>query len=104
MRNLKTLAEQAKNRLRGKDSKFSSLQLIQGGSIEFKRILDEKNEKLYEKVKEILKKEESFTNPISQIMDMKHYNSLNSTEKERYFFKMLDKYHEIRQHCLKESG
>lgn len=104
MRDLKTLAQQAKNRLRGRDYKdVKTLRLIKGENVEYRRVLQTDEDKLYGKVKDILSREEEFYNPISYLMDMNYYNSLSPTEKERYFFEIVDKFHALKERYYREQ-
>lgn len=104
MRDLKTLAQQAKNRLKGKTTDERSLKLIHGGEVEYKRVLisDKENQVLYNKIKALLEKEEVF-NPIAQLIDFKYYNSLPVNLREKYFFDIVDKFHMYKEQIENES-
>ena len=92
MRDLKRLAQQAKNRLKGKTTDERNLKLLQGGEVEYRRVLlsDKENQIMYNKVKEILHSGEVY-NPIALLLDTKHYNSLPKNLREKYFFDTVDK-------------
>lgn len=94
MRDLKRLAQQAKNRLKGKTTDEGNLKLLQGGEVEYKHIIlsEKENQIMYNKVKDILHSGEVF-NPIALLIDIKHYNSLPANLREKYFFETVDKYH-----------
>lgn len=107
MKDLKTLAQQAKDRLRGNGyTDVKTLRLIKGENVEFRRVLqvEEENEKLYVKVKDILSREEEFCNPISYLMDMNYYNSLCNCGKERYFFEIVDKFQNLKERYFREQS
>ena len=104
MRDLKTLAQQAKNRLKGKTTDERNLKLIQGGQVQYKRVLlsDKENKILYNKVKDLLEDETVF-NPIARLIDMKYYNSLPLNLREKYFFELVDKFHEYKDQIESEN-
>lgn len=103
MRDIKTLAQQAKNRLKGKTTDKKSLKLLQGGEVEFKRVLISKEDKiLYNKIKNLLENEQVF-NPIAQIIDFKYYNTLPVNLREKYFFDMVDKFYIYKQQIENEN-
>ena len=104
MRDLKTLAQQAKNRLRGKTTDERNLKLLQGGCVQFKRVLinNKEDEILYNKVKNILQ-DESIFNPIAKLIDFKYYNSLPNNLREKYFFDIVDKFYMFKEQIEKED-
>lgn len=95
MKDIKTLALQAKNRLKGlsgETSNSSKLRFIKGGGENIKIIAIEKeNEKFYQKYKSVVASE-CLHNPLGCMMDKKIYNKLCSEMKEKYFFETLEKY------------
>ena len=104
MRDLKTLAMQAKNRLKGiceeKNTK-GNLRLIKGNQNQIKVIVTEdESDKLYERYKDVVT--EDMHNPIAAMMDKKLYSQLAGSKKEKYFFDTLDKYQKLRERCCKE--
>lgn len=105
MRDLKRLAQQAKNRLRGKTTDERNLKLLQGGEVEYKRVLlsEKENEIMYNKVKEILQREDVY-NPIALLMDLRHYNSLPVDLREKYFFEIVDKFYFFKNQIEKENS
>lgn len=88
MKTLKNLAMQAKNRLRGEIGAKALRSNI-------KLISPVEDESLYEKVRTILSGDEEVLNPIARIMDMNIYKKLDEKGKEKYFFLMVEKYHEM---------
>lgn len=104
MRDLKWLAQQAKNRLKGKTTDERNLKLLQGGEVEYKRILlsDKENQTMYNKVKEILHSGEVY-NPIALLLDTKYYNSLPINLREKYFFDTVDKFYFFKKQIEEED-
>lgn len=100
MKDIKTLALQAKNRLKGlcgNTSSSSKLRLIKGGNENIKIIsMEKENEKFYQKYKDIIASE-CLHNPLGCIMDKKLYNKLCSENKEKYFFETLEKYRLLKE-------
>lgn len=88
MRNLKTLALQAKERLKGKQN--VGFMSINGAVMEVKKIsgVDEEFE---ERVMQIACND-CIENPISLLIDFEYYNSLEPSAKDKYFFEVVDKY------------
>lgn len=105
MRNIKSLALQAKNRLRGicKEDAKNNLKLIKGDNYNQIRVIitEDDSEKLYEKYKTLLG-EDNVHNPIGVMMDKKLYSQLCKSKKEKYFFDTLDKYQKLKERCCKE--
>lgn len=106
MRNLKSLALQAKNRLRGicKEDAKNNLKLIKGDNYNQIRVIvtEDDSEKLYEKYKNLLV-EDDLINPIGIMMDKKLYSQLCESKKEKYFFDTLEKYQKLKERCCKEQ-
>lgn len=106
MKDIKTLAAQAKNRLRGICSQSETkgnLRLIKSTSSQIRVIITEDDqEKIYEKYKDVVMNEE-LHNPIAYMMDKKIYNQLCDNKKEKYFFETLEKYQKLRERCCKEQ-
>lgn len=86
---LKTLAKNAKNRLR------------YGYSAENKPVLDsipsveKERRRIYERVVEILESEYPITNPIGLLIDEEVYESLSPAERERYVLEISRLYLEL---------
>ena len=51
-----------------------------------------REQELYEKVCKILESEEIVINPIKELVDYKHYNSLSLEAKQKYIFDLSEKY------------
>lgn len=105
MRDIKTLAMQAKNRLRGLGGVgvTKGLRLVDEKSpIKFVTCEDD-SEKIYEKFKDVVVSDE-IHNPIGCMMDKKLYSQLCQTKKEQYFFDTLEKYQRLRERCCKEQN
>ena len=83
---LKFMAQQAKNRLRGKD--LNSRQNVKTIDI------DKGDDKLYLKVKQTI--DNGCTNPLAELIDVKYYKSLSLEQRERYFFSLADKYRQLK--------
>ncbi|MGI5841801.1 MAG: hypothetical protein ACOX6H_00680 [Christensenellales bacterium] len=108
MRDLKTLAMQAKNRLKGykeqPKTKNTKLKLIKGGDSSIKIICKEAEmEQFYNKFKDIINSD-CIHNPIGCMIDKKVYNKLCDTKKELYFFETLEKYKLLKERCSKENN
>ena len=82
---LKFMAQQAKNRLRGKDTSHKS---------NVKTIEVQDDEKLYFLVKKTV--DDNCINPLAELIDIKYYKSLSNEQKERYFFNIADKYRRLK--------
>lgn len=93
MRSLKTLALQAKERLKG--SKGINT-YTDNAIVEFKKIEKDEDIAFMEKV-ERLQDLEDVQNPISYLIDYNYYNSLEEHSKEKYFLDLLDKYRFYKQ-------
>ncbi len=88
MRSLKTLALQAKERLKG--SKGINT-YTDNAVVEFKKIEKDEDVAFIEKI-EYLQGLEDIQNPMSYLIDYNYYNSLEEHSKEKYFLDLLDKY------------
>ena len=91
---LKRMALAAKNRLRNKvrenDNKVffknNGFRVLFGENVEIKnKLITKEDEKLYQKMKELLDEDVDMINPISKLIDYKIYNKLDERCKERYF-------------------
>lgn len=88
MRSIKSLALQAKQRLKG--NKVSTI-TYNYGVVEFKKLNYDEDKIFYDKVSAI-DNIDQVENPISLLIDYNYYNSLTNMTKEKYFFDLLDKY------------
>lgn len=100
---LKMLAQIAKKRLKGEvvrkeQTRFTPLRE------NIKLLSSEEDEKLYRQVCNILTENKDIINPIGKLIDYKTYNNLNRLDKERYFFKLADKYGEFKTKFEKEKS
>lgn len=105
---LKRLARQAKNRLSNRnyfngkgeykvvnDNYFADYKLV---------LLSAKDdEKLYNKVREMLSENEDAINPIGKLVDKTKFSSLSEMDKERYIFNLADKYKSMRERFQREK-
>lgn len=104
---LRRLARQAKNRLSGRNCmEGNGYKVYSGGLLaEYKlvRINEKEDERLYEKVSEILNENIDTINPIGRLADSNRMNAMNTQEKERYIFNLIDKYAEMRRRFEREQ-
>ena len=103
---LKLMAQQAKNRMRGKTEQSSDFKVIIGGDhLEYKSIIIKNNEDeiLYDKIKDILSVDGEGINPIHKIIDIDKYNKMNSFQQEKYLFDLTDKYRKLKDRYFKEQ-
>ena len=98
MRNdiLKTLANRAKNRLMNKSLRDT----YSNASI---KIINNNDDKFYNKVKEMLTEDKNITNPIKRLMDESKLIKMNSLQREKYLFETIVKYNSARERFLKEE-
>ena len=104
---LKMLAQQAKNRLRGKDSiskKQINFRVYCNNSENIKNVIisSKEDELMYKKVVGLLQKDEEI-NVVSYLIDKKYFNSLSEQAKQRYFLTTLDKYRKFKQRYQEEQ-
>lgn len=98
MRNdiLKILANRAKNRLMNKSLRDT----YSNASI---KIINNNDDKFYNKVKEMLSEDKNITNPIKRLMDESKLIKMNSLQREKYLFETIVKYNSARERFLKEE-
>ena len=98
MRNdiLKILANRAKNRLMNKSLRDT----YSNASI---KIINNNDDKFYNKVKEMLSVDKNITNPIKLLMDESKLIKMNSLQREKYLFETIVKYNSARERFLKEE-
>lgn len=93
---LKYMAQQAKNRMRGKNDKqpinISHYSGMKQNMVISSRINEDDDKKLYNKVCYLLDSEGDIFNPIDRLIDIDEYNRLNYQGKERYLFNLAEKY------------
>ena len=98
---LKILAQQAKNRLRGKDEtnkKPINFRVYTNNSEHIKNVIisSKEDEVMYKKVVGLLEREEEI-NIVSYLIDKKYFNTLSEEARQRYFLTTLDKYRKFKQ-------
>lgn len=93
---LKALANKAKNRLMNKNLRntYSNISI---------KIIDLNDEKFYNKVKDMLEKNENITNPIKVLMDENKLSKMNQFQREKYLFDTITKYNKARERYFKEK-
>ena len=98
MRNdiLKILANRAKNRLMNKSLRDT----YSNASI---KIINNNDDKFYNKVKEMLSEDKNITNPIKRLMDESKLIKMNSLQREKYLIETIVKYNSARERFLKEE-
>ena len=98
MRNdiLKILANRAKNRLMNKSLRDT----YSNASI---KIINNNDDKFYNKVKEMLSEDKNITNPIKRLMDESKLIKMNSLQREKYLFETIVKYNSARERFLREE-
>ena len=96
---LKAMAQQAKDRLRGKANNVTNISygknfVCQKTNVKTV-IIDLYDEKLNNKIKNIIETENVC--PLNELIDFAYYKTLSKEQKERYFFTLADKYREYKQ-------
>lgn len=93
---LKALANKAKNRLMNKNLRntYSNISI---------KIIDLNDEKFYNKVKDMLEKNENITNPIKVLMNESKLSKMNQFQREKYLFDTITKYNKARERYFKEK-
>ncbi len=61
-----------------------------------------REQELYEKVCRLLERDEIVINPIKELVDYKHYNSLSLEAKQKYIFDLSEKYKIMKMRYEKE--
>ncbi len=107
---LKRMAQMAKSRLRKKVNETENkkagkyFKIIYSESVDIKsKIITRDDAKLYQRVKDMLDKDEDITNPISRLIDYKTFNGLDGFGKERYLFDLVEKYKKYKQKYAEEK-
>ena len=62
-----------------------------------------REQELYEKVCRLLERDEIVINPIKELVDYKHYNSLSLEAKQKYIFDLSEKYKEMKERFFMEQ-
>lgn len=82
------LAKDAKTRMRNYNKEKSIFEQVPYA----KACFGVYEQELYEKVCKILDRDEIVINPIKELVDYKHYNSLSLDAKQKYIFELSEKY------------
>lgn len=101
---LKAMAQQAKERLRGKTEKVTNIKYakINMDKPEIKTIIINQNDdKLNNKMKNLIENESVC--PINELIDFSYYKTLTKEQKERYFFTIADKFRKYKEHLETEK-
>ncbi len=61
------------------------------------------DEKLYEKVRNILESEEIVINPISRLIDSEEYDNMDNEAKQRYILELSSKFRELKERYYREQ-
>lgn len=105
---LRRLARQAKNRLSRRKyfEGNGDYKMYNGGLIaDYKLVhLNQKeDERLYEKVREMLNEDIDTVNPLGKIVDKARIEQMTNKERERYIINLADKYLKMKERFQKES-
>ena len=93
---LKRLAQNARNRLIHKgESGTKRLSSLARTNIKFKVISSKEDDTFEAKARQMLS--DGALNPIGELMDSGLYNSLTSSQKERYLFATLERYGRVKE-------
>lgn len=93
---LKNLAMRAKNRLLNKNLRntYSNAEI---------KIIDNRDENFYQKVKEVISSEETICNPLKYLMEDSKLLTLDAQGRERYLLQTIQKYKQAKEQIEKES-
>lgn len=102
---LKAMAQQAKERLAGKNKitsvKYGKFEIIENKPNVKTIIINSNDDALYNKVKDTLNN--NSINPLNDLIDFNYYKTLSKEQKERYFFNLADKYRKLKQRYENEK-
>lgn len=90
---LKTLALRAKNRLIHKTDSEGSAPLKNDFRI---KIIKSGDQVFYDRVKDLLARDEDVCNPIKELMDERLYSTMSAGEKEKYVLETAEKFARVR--------
>ena len=93
---LKTLAMKAKNRMINKN-------LRNGYSLSSVKIITETDNIFYDKVKEIMNKDQDTYNPLKRLMDENKLMNLDVRSREKYLLETIEKYQRAKE-ILEKQG
>lgn len=93
---LKNLALRAKNRLlhKGLRDTYSNANI---------KVISNRDQDFVDKVKDVLKKEDSLTNPIKYLMDEQRLIKMDPRARERYLLETIEKYQSAKKLIEQES-
>ena len=93
---LKNLALRAKNRLLNKNLRntYSNAEI---------KIIDNRDDAFYQKVKAVITNEETMYNPLKYLMEDSKLLSLDAQGRERYLLQTIQKYKQAREQIERES-
>lgn len=92
---IRLMAQQAKNRMRGKTKEtinIANFSRSRNSFVESKIISKDIDESLYTKVCYMLDKNEDVINPLDELIEIDKYKSLSYQDQERYLLQLADKY------------
>ena len=92
------LARDAKQRMRNFNKEKSIFEQIPYA----KACFGVHEQELYEKVCKLLERDEIVINPIKELVDYKHYNTLSLEAKQKYIFDLSEKYKSMKIRYEKE--
>ena len=94
------LAKDAKTRMRNFNKEKSVFEQIPYA----KACFGVQEQVLYDKVCKLLEREDVVVNPIKELVDYKHYNSLSIEAKQKYIFELSEKYKYMKDRYEKERS
>ena len=92
------LAKDAKTRMRNYNKEKSIFEQIPYA----KACFGVQEQELYDRVCRLLDKQEIVINPIQELIDYKHYNTLTLDAKQKYVFELSEKYKQMKSRYIKE--
>ena len=97
---LKAMAQQAKDRLRGKANNVTNIKYGKNFYNQQKNnvktvIIELNDEKFNNKIKGIIETENIC--PLNELIDFSYYKTLSKEQKERYFFTLADRYRKYKE-------
>ena len=94
------LAKDAKIRMRNFNKEKSIFEQIPYA----KACFGVREQELYERVCNLLERDEIVINPIQELVDRKYYNTLTLDAKQKYIFELSEKYKEMKIRYEAERG
>ena len=97
---IKNMALEAKQRLKqGLEQSYVKADLDKTPP----KIFTAEEERMIDKVRDLVKREEVITNPIGQLMDNEYYANLAPMDKQVYIFRLSSSYIKIKRH-IEQNG